>query len=147
MLIDYSIRSAELMGRRLHKAEKMEIFDVFHRVGARMGLQRLPPDYEQWLVMRNEYLGSRLIRSTFTQDLYRQYKRHLGALRYYILLQAQALVVPAKVRKLLSLPMLPMLSPILLAYKGSRLLKFDRLIKALFLHAAYKVQIAGLDRR
>jgi uncharacterized protein (DUF2236 family) len=146
MLIDYSIRSAELMERKLNKAEKMEIFDVFHRVGSRMGLQRLPPDYEQWLVMRNEYLRSNLVRSTFTQDLYRQYNRHLGALRYYILLQAQTMVVPARVRKLLSLPSLAILSPILLAYKGARFLKFNKLIKELLLPAAYKVQIAGLDR-
>ena len=146
MLIDYSIRSAELMDRKLNKAEKMEIFDVFHRVGSRMGLKRLPPDYAQWLVMRSAYLQSNLVRSTFTQDLYRQYKRHLGAFRYYILLQAQAMVAPARVRKLLSLPSMAILSPILLVYKGSRFLKFDKLIKALLLPAAYKVQIAGLDK-
>jgi len=146
MLIDYSIRSEELLGRKLNKAEKMEVFDVFHRVGSRMGLKCLPPDYEQWLVMRSAYLQSNLVRSTFTQDLYRQYKRHLGALRYYILSQAQAMVVPARVRKLLSLPSLVILSPVLLAYKASRFLKFDKLIKALLLPAAYKVQIAGLDR-
>jgi hypothetical protein len=134
------------MGRKLNRNEKMEIFDVFHRVGSRMGLKGLPPDYAQWLIMRKSYLRSNLVRSTFTQDLYRQYKRHLGALRYYILLQAQALVVPARVRKLLSLPSLAMLYPILLAYKGSRFLKFDKLIKALLLPAAYKVRIAGLDR-
>ncbi|MDO6434539.1 oxygenase MpaB family protein [Flavitalea sp. BT771] len=146
MLIDYSIRSAELMGRKLNIAEKMEIFDVFHRVGSRMGLKRLPPDYERWLIMRSAYLQPNLLRSTFTEDLYRQYKRHLGAIRYYILLQAQAMVAPAKVRKLLSLPSLTILYPVLLAYKVFRILKFDKLIKALLLPAAYKVQIASLDR-
>jgi hypothetical protein len=147
MLIDYSIRSSQLLGHKLDEAEKMEIFEVFHRVGSRMGLKDLPADYDRWKIMRAEYLETNLVRSTFTQDLYRQYRRHLGAFRYYILLQAQALLVPEKVHRLLSLSSLPLFYPVLLFYKGTRLLKFDRLIKALLLPSAYKVQIAGLDRR
>src|SRR5690606_34054258 len=36
MLIDYSIRSYELMERKLSRAEKEEVFNVFRRVGSRM---------------------------------------------------------------------------------------------------------------
>jgi hypothetical protein len=147
MLIDYSIRSSELLGHKLDETEKTEIFDVFHRVGSRMGLKDLPANYERWMTVRSEYLGSNLVRSAFTRDLYRQYRRHLGAFRYYILLHGQALLVPKRVHKLLSLPSVPLFYPVLLFYKATRLLKFDRLIKALLLPSAYKVQIAGLDRR
>src|SRR5882757_9952829 len=34
MLIDYSIRSFELLERKLHSFEKNEIFQVFHKVGS-----------------------------------------------------------------------------------------------------------------
>ncbi|HVV05606.1 MAG TPA: oxygenase MpaB family protein [Puia sp.] len=146
MLIDYSVRSAELLGYTLTEAEKMEVFDVFHRVGVRMGLKGLPYDYPHWKRMRAGYLRTNLVRSTFTYDLYRQYKRHLGAFRYFLLRHIQSLLVPKRVRQLLSLPWLPLLYPVIRLYRVSRWLKFDRLIKALVLPAAYKVQIAGLDR-
>jgi len=146
MLIDYSIRSSELLGRKLDEAEKAEVFDVFHRVGTRMGLKGLPSDLESWKTMRAAYLESNLVCSIFTWDLYLQYRRHLGAFRYYILRQAQVLLTPPQVRKLLSLPSLPIMVPVVLLYKGVRRLKIDRLIKALLLPAAYKMQIAGLDR-
>lgn len=146
MLIDYSIRSSELLGRRLTDAEKTEIFEVFHRVGSRMGLKGLPSDYRRWKIIRAAYLETNLVRSTFTKDLYRQYRRHLGALRYYILIQTQALLTPGKVRKLLALSRTPVLYPVFILYKTTRRLKFDRLIKALLLPRMYKIQIAGLDR-
>src|ERR1700761_8646053 len=41
MLIDYSIRSYELMERKLSLAEKEEVFNVFYHVGNRMGLRGL----------------------------------------------------------------------------------------------------------
>ncbi|HVU58211.1 MAG TPA: oxygenase MpaB family protein [Puia sp.] len=146
MLIDYSIRSAELLGHKLTEEEKREIFDVFHRVGARMGLIGLPNNYSHWRRMRAGYLRTNLVRSTYTHDLYRQYRRHLGAFRYYLLRQVQTLLVPKRVRQLLSLPRLPLFYPVVWLYKVSRWLKFDRLIKALLLPSAYKIQIAGLDK-
>lgn len=146
MLIDYSIRSAELLGPALTQAEKMEVFDVFHRVGARMGLKGLPTDYLQWVRMRAGYLRTNLVQSTYTYDLYRQYKRHLGPVRYYLLRQVQSLLVPKRVRHLLSLPRLPFFYSLVWLYGFSRRLKVDRLIKAFLLPVAYKLEIAGLDR-
>lgn len=146
MLIDYSIRSAELLGRALTEAEKREVFDVFHRVGARMGLKGMPNDYPHWKQMRLDYLRTNLVLSTYTNDLYRQYKRHLGAFRYFLLRLLQSLLVPKRVRQLLSLPRLPLFYPVLYLYRISRRLKVDGLIKAVVLPAAYKMQIAALDR-
>ena len=43
MLIHYSIASYELLEKKLSDEEKEEVYNVFYRVGARMGLQELPP--------------------------------------------------------------------------------------------------------
>jgi uncharacterized protein (DUF2236 family) len=145
MLIGYSISSFELLERKLSEKEKEEIFDVFYRVGSRMGLKGLPGNYQDWELMRTEYLEINLVRSSFTTDLYGKYQESLGSFRYHILIQAQTLLVPARVRKLLSLPSVPLLYPVLQIYKGARFLRVDRLFKTMLLPAKYKVEIAGLD--
>src|SRR6187397_1935307 len=48
MLIDYSIRSFEVLERELTADEKNEVFQVFNRVGIRMGLTGLPTTFEKW---------------------------------------------------------------------------------------------------
>jgi hypothetical protein len=146
MLIDYSVRSAELLGHRLTDDDKMEVFDVFRRVGARMRLTGLPNDYSDWLRMRKRYLVTNLVRGHFTDDLYEQYKRHLGVFRYFLLRQLQTLLVPGSVRRMLSLPRLPLIYPVLCLYRITQWMKLDWLVKACILPAAYKTQIAGLDR-
>ena len=146
ILIDYSIRSFELMRRKLTETEKAEVFEVFYRVGSRMGLKELPDSYDDWMLMRREYLELNLVRSSFTIDLYRQYLKSLGSFRYSILIQAQALLVPVRVHKLISLPSYAFLwYPVLLLYKAARFLRIDRLLKAMLLPTKYKAQIAGLD--
>lgn len=146
MLIDYSIRATELLGHTLSAKEKAEVFDVFHRVGTRMGLKGLPSSYSQYQINRTANLETNLASSVFTEDLYLQYKKHLGRSRFFILLQAQALLVPKKLRRLLPLPRLPLFYPLFLFYRSARSLKFDRFIKIVLLPSAYKVQIAGLDK-
>src|ERR1700760_911930 len=51
MLIYYSIRSYEVLYRKLTETEKEEVFDVFLRVGRRMQLSGLPSGYKQWQQM------------------------------------------------------------------------------------------------
>jgi uncharacterized protein (DUF2236 family) len=145
MLIDYSIRSFELLERKLNETEKAEVFGVFYRVGSRMGLRGLPPNYQEWKLMRAEYLEKNLVHSYFTTDLYRQYQVSLGSFRYHVLIHAQTLLVPARVRQLISLPSLALLYPVVQIYKVARFLQADRLFKAVLLPAKYKTQIAGLD--
>src|SRR5687767_3074026 len=101
MLIHYSVASFELLVRKLTLEEKEEVFDVFYRVGSRMGLTELPKDYNQWVVSRNEHLILDLVKSKYTSDLFIQYKKHLGLFRYKILIEAQKLVVPRYVNELL----------------------------------------------
>jgi hypothetical protein len=145
MLIDYSIRSFELLQRKLKDEEKSEVFEVFHRLGSRMGLKGLPDNYPAWKRMRSEYLEKNLASSPFTTDLYDRYKNSLGSSRYLILLHVQVLLAPPRVRKLLPLPPRSILYPALPIYKLARFIHVDWLIKALLLPAKHSAQIAGLD--
>jgi len=145
MLIDYSIRSFEMLERRLTENEKMEIFDVFSRVGFRMGIRGLPSSYQAWLIMRSEHLEQNLIYSKFTTDLYKQYRMHLGPIRYHLLKQAQLLLVPENVNKLLSLGTVPLLTPVLNVYKLTRYFKLEGLLKNAILPRNYQIQIKDLD--
>lgn len=147
MLIDYSIRAFEVLERKLTQEEKEETFDVFYRVGARMGIQGLPTTFEDWQKMREEHLRDNLLSSEFTHDLYRQYQKHLGGVRFFILKQAQTLVVPQSVNRLLGLGKIPLLIPVIATYKLFRYLKVENLLKDTILPTAYKPQIAALDTR
>src|SRR6185503_5337589 len=98
----YSIASFELLERRLTEEEKEEAFDVFFRVGSRMGLNGLPRSFEEWKLMREHHLENDMKKSEFTIDLFKQYRKHLGAMRYFLLIEGQKLVVPPQVKKLLS---------------------------------------------
>lgn len=145
MLIHYSIASYELLERKLNAAEKEEVYHVFYRVGARMGVQDLPPNYTEWLPVRAAHLAADLQQSAYTLDLFQQYKKHLGALRFKVLIEGQKLVVPDRVKALLHFSDFSLLTPVVPLYKVSRWLKMDWLLKALLLPADYKKEIAALD--
>ncbi len=145
MLIDYSIRSYELLERKLTQQEKEEVFEVFYRVGVRMGVKGLPTHFEDWQQMRTEHMQENLLSSDFTLNLYGQYKKHLGYIRFFLLKQAQILVVPPKVNELLRLGNLSILTPAISMYKFLRLLQVEDYLKNLILPEAYKTQITALD--
>lgn len=146
MLIDYSIRSFEVLERPLNHDEKQEVFDVFYRVGIRMRLRGLPENFERWEKMRLSHLHNDLRLSHYTEDLYRQYRKHLGFGRYKILLEAQTLVVPKKVRELLGFRRISLLSPLIELYKLSRRINLDWLLKTLIMPSRYNEEIKALDR-
>lgn len=145
MLIDYSIRSFEVLERKLTEAEKAEVFQVFYRVGYRMGVKDLPDNYKDWVTMREDHLQHNLQKSHFTIDLFNQYRKHLGIIRYRILLEAQTLIVPDRVRTLLEFRKMSLLKPVLGVYKLSRFINADKLLKELIMPSAYKSEIKALD--
>jgi hypothetical protein len=145
MLIDYSIRAFEVLERRLTQMEKTEVFDVFYRVGSQMQLKGLPVGYTGWEVMRQEHLKDNLAYTPLTRDLYKQYRNHLGPVRYLVLKQAQVLVVPERVNQLLLLGRIQWLTPIIFIYKLSRLIKIDELIKNAILPKEYINEVKNLD--
>ena len=145
MLIDYSIRSFEVMQRKLTNEEKAEIFDTFYRVGLRMGIRDLPATFPAWLLMREEHLNNDLAYNRFTADLFKQYKKNLGWFRYFLLKEGQALVVPPQVKKLLHLGNFSLLSPVVAVYKFFRIFRLDWFLKSLVLPPAYKAQVKAMD--
>ncbi|WP_018615628.1 oxygenase MpaB family protein [Segetibacter koreensis] len=145
MLIGYSISSFEVLERKLTNAEKDEVFDVFYRVGSRMNLKGLPQSYDEWLVMREQHLSQDLVKGNYTVDLYKQYKKHLGPLRFWLLVEAQKLVVPGKVNRLLKLGKVSLLTPVLAIYKLARKIKMDWFLKSVILPREYKAEIKELD--
>ncbi|MBG9375299.1 DUF2236 domain-containing protein [Panacibacter sp. DH6] len=145
MLIDYSIRSFEILERKLTQQEKEEVFAVFYRIGDRMGLKGLPPTFNVWLTMRVQHLDQNLVNGHYTKDLFKQYRKHLGALRYFILIEVQKMIVPERVKTLLRFGNLQIIYPVLAMYKFSRHLKMDWFLKSILLPGQYKQQVKELD--
>ena len=145
MLIHYSIASYELLEKKLSDEEKEEAYNVFYQVGARMGLKELPLTYNEWLPVRKEHLMEDLQKSEYTADLFKQYKKHLGAMRFKVLIEGQKLVVPDRVKELLDFSDFSLLTPVVPVYKISRLMKMDWLLKNILLPSDYKDQINELD--
>lgn len=145
MLIDYSIRACELLDKKLDAAEKQEVFDVFFRVGVRMGLKGLPRTFTEFEKMRQEHLQENMQYSDFTKDLFLQYRKHLGLVRYRILIESQLLVMPQPVRELLGYRRISLLTPAIPVYRLIKKLKADCILKELILPSAYKKQIEALD--
>ncbi|HET8737532.1 MAG TPA: oxygenase MpaB family protein [Pricia sp.] len=145
MLIDYSIRSFEVLQRKLTFSEKKEVFHVFYRVGRGMKIPGLPQNFEAWKKMRKEHLQQDLAHSKYSKDLYKQYRKHLGTIRYRLLLEAQTLVVPKKVNFLLDLRKFSLLTPLLGTYKLSRTLNLDTLIRETILPSNFMQEIRELD--
>lgn len=145
MLIHYSLASFELLERKLSEDEKEDLFDTFYRVGKRMGLTGLPTSFKEWEIMREDHLQADLAKSHYTTDLYKQYRKHLGFVRYRLLIESQKLVVPERVRQLLNMSKGSWITPILAIYKFSRKFSLDWFLKSLVLPNQYKKQIKDLD--
>ncbi|MEO8793924.1 MAG: oxygenase MpaB family protein [Daejeonella sp.] len=145
MLIDYSIRSFELLARKLTYSEKQEVFEVFLKVGQGMNLIGLPQNFKDWIEMRESHLENDLQKSEFTIDLFKQYKKHLGFIRYKILLESQILVLPQKVKYKLNYGNHSWLKFILSVYKFSKFLSLDKFMRFVILPSKYFKQIEELN--
>lgn len=145
MLIYYSIASFELLERKLTPEEKEDVYQVFNAVGNRMGISQLPDNYEDWLTVRAQHLEQNLEKSNYTIDLYKQYRKHLGAIRYHILLKAQSRLLPATALELLRLKPSKVLKMLLPLYKAAGRFGLHAFIKRIFLPAKYHDQIQQLN--
>jgi mpaB/rubber oxygenase-like protein len=145
MLIHYSIASFEVLDRKLSDEEKQEVFEVFYRVGVRMNLKELPSTYKEWLVAREQHLQEDLVKSHYSTDLFKQYKKHLGIVRYKILIEGQILVVPPRVNELLQFRKFSILTPVISIYKLSKKINADKFIRKLIIPASYRKQVNELD--
>ncbi|MEZ4802141.1 MAG: oxygenase MpaB family protein [Gelidibacter sp.] len=146
MLIDYSIRSYEILERPLKPYEKQEVLNVFNEVGSRMHIKDLPKTYEAFEETRQTHLQQNLYNGDFTKDLYKQYRKHLGFVRYKLLIESQILIVPKTVNQLMNFRKFSLLKPLVFGYKLSRLVHIDTVVKALLLPSAYKKDILALNQ-
>jgi hypothetical protein len=146
MLIHYSIASFELLERKLTPAEKEEVFNVFYEVGDKMGLTGLPVNYTAWVIAREQHLSKDIQLSIYTTDLFGQYKKHLGSVRYTILKQVQALIVPKQVRSLLSLRSFLLFMYLIKIYNALKKFRFFNSVKFLLLPTKYRQQIKELEQ-
>lgn len=146
MLIHYSIASYEILEKPLTDEEKEEVYNVFYRVGNRMGLKELPLTYVDWLPVRVSHLEENLQMSKYTIHLFQQYKKHLGLIRFKILIEVQKSITPVRVKKLLQFSNFSILKPIIAVYRFCILVKLDSLLKNMLLPPKYKTQINALDR-
>lgn len=146
MLIHYSIRSFEVLERKLSLGEKEEVVSVFLRVGERMKIPGLPTDFKSWSKMYDEHTRDNLRRSHLTHDLFRQYRKHLGPVRFFVLIEAQKLVVTNRVRQLLHFKAPVIIRPMISIYILARKAGAGGLIKTLLLPAQYHQRIRQLDR-
>lgn len=145
MLIDYSIRSYKLLQRPLTIKEKQEVLNVFTNVGCRMGLKDLPLTYSDFQIARKTHLNQNLDNSILTKDLYKQYRKHLGFIRYRLLLESQILLLPNSVRQMLNLRKTSLLTPMVSVYKLFRSIKLDWMVREVLLPSAYKQDIKRMN--
>lgn len=145
MLIAYSIRAFELLERPLQPSEYEEIVDVFCRLGQRMGVPDLPASYPAWQAARAQHLAQNLAPSSYTSNLYQQYRKHLGDPRYMLLRAVQGMVAPAQVRQLLKLGSGAWLRPALTAYQSTKQLALSQWAKNAMLPREYQARIKALD--
>jgi hypothetical protein len=145
MLIHYSIASFEVLERKLSIAEKEEVYDVFYRFGMRMKLKGLAKTFDEWIKQREIDMQNDLEKSEYTTDLFKQYKKHLGSIRYFIVIEGQKLIIPERVGKLLGFSKISLLTFILPFYKFSRLIHLDGAIKKILLPKKYESEIYELD--
>ncbi len=146
MLIDYSERAYQLLHRPLMAAEQQELYGVFRRVGAGLRIPELPATYTAWQHDRRRHLERDLAYSKYSSKLYAEYRRHLGWWRYELLLRVQAMLVPERVRRLLRLNPLPLLSHVLWTYRVFDRLQLRWLVRQLLLPGRYLEDIQELDR-
>jgi hypothetical protein len=145
MLIDYSERAHELIAGPLGANEQRELYDVFRRVGEGLCIPGLPRSYPEWKVDRELHLRRDLLYGKGTAALYTEYRRHLGAWRYRLLLHAQAVLAPAHVRALLRLKSADWLRPLLRLYPFLVRAGLRSGIQRLLMPTRYLASVRALD--
>ncbi len=146
MLIDYSIKAYEVLKRSLTPYEKEEVFEVFLAMGKHMNLSGLPTNFKDWQNEREMQLIAHLAASNFTENLYQQYRKHLGFFRYELLRQVQAKICPPNVTKLLKLKQVNYFFVILLVYKFVKMLKLSSLTQTILAPKKFKNEFKSLNR-
>ena len=146
MLIDYSERAHALLYRPLSPSERNELYSVFLRIGEGLSIPQLPETYAEWRDDRRLHLVRDLTYSRHTAMLFHQYRVHLGAWRYYLLLQVQALLVPDEVRRLLRLNSNNVFSGLVHTYGILTTFNLRSVVHSLLVPSRYWAELRQFDR-
>jgi uncharacterized protein (DUF2236 family) len=146
MLIDYSERAYELLYGPLSPAQGIDLYNVFRRIGEHLCVRELPGSYEEWRLDRRRHMERDLAYSLHTAQLFQQYRRHLGAWRYYLLLEVQALLVPREVRRLLRLNSNKLMMPVARTYGMITALHLQSAVHTLLIPPQYWAEVRRFDR-
>jgi len=146
MLIDYSERAYALLYGPLSQAQKSDLFEVFLRIGEYLYVTELPRTYAEWQVDRRRHLVRDLSYGKYTSMLFQSYRKHLGAWRYCLLLEVQALLLPDEVRRLLPLNENTLISGLVNAYSIIRGGKVRSLVHRLLIPPRYWNDVRNFDR-
>jgi len=147
MLVDYSERAHQLLYGPLKAAEREELYAGFRRVGEGLNIEELPEGYVQWRGDRLAHMERDLAFGKHTALLDEQYRRHLGAWRYQILLGVQALLVPDLVRRLLRLRRRAVFSALVGGYSHLEVPGLRPLVRRLLIQPRYWGEVDKFDRR
>jgi Uncharacterized protein conserved in bacteria len=146
MLIYYSMTAFELLERKLTPEEKDEMVNSFARIGRHMHIRDLADNYNDWEKHYEQQLTRNLQKSSFTNNLFQQYKKHLGAFRYFLLLDIQRVLVPKHVNKLLGLGrprLVPLLVPV---YRLLRRFNIHKQLILMMVPRPYVKDVQAMDR-
>ncbi|MBO9572391.1 MAG: DUF2236 domain-containing protein, partial [Chitinophagaceae bacterium] len=146
MLIYYSIASFELLERKMKAEEKEEVVSDFIQIGRRMNIPDLPFDYHSWQTDYAIHLKNDLEYSEYTRDLFIQYKKHLGGIRYFLLLEIQRLLVSKTVNNLLDLGRSRIAGIILPFYHILRKIKLHNFLIKIMVPSAYRNDIDNMNK-
>ncbi|HEX7313920.1 MAG TPA: oxygenase MpaB family protein [Pyrinomonadaceae bacterium] len=146
MLIDYSERAHRMLYGALTVPEREELYAVFRRVGEGLNVKALPESYADWREDRRAHMEQDLAHGRHTSLLYESYRRHLGAWRYQMLLQVQALLVPERVRSLLRLNQSAVFSAAVEVFASLPAPGLRALVRRVMLQPRYWGEVAELER-
>jgi hypothetical protein len=147
MLIDYSERSYALLYRPLSNTQQDDLYNVFRRIGEGLSIPELPETYAEWRMDRRRHLLRDLRYSRHTAMLFRQYRRHLGVWRYYLLLQVQASLVPDEVRQMLHLSSNKLMPSLVRTYGIVGEFNLQSVVHTLLIPPRYWTDLRKFDRR
>ncbi|MDP1816196.1 MAG: oxygenase MpaB family protein [Leadbetterella sp.] len=146
MLIAYTISAYELLNQTLSTDEKNEIFDVFRRVGLKMGIENLPTNFAHWEVHRQENLQLNYANSILTNQLFDAYRTHLGNFRFSILLSVQDMLLPKELKNAIGGYRIPNLIGMTKLYKSTKHICPINQLKYYLLPVQYRKMLRNLHR-
>jgi hypothetical protein len=114
-------------------------------VGAGLRIPELPQSYAEWTADRERHMRRDLLHGDGTKALYAQYRRHLGPLRYRLLLRLQAVLAPEHVRALLRLTRAEWLRPLLRIYPRLVRAGLRSTIQRMLVPSRYLAAVRALD--